>query len=121
MIQNNLAILKGAQDNNMNKEKETNLDNINVSKISDNDNIQYDDLSKSTIIISSDFDIAKNIKVISFTFSMFHSDISGKDIKEEHPLNKFSIYRILFVFHLDKSGKEINDEQFINIESIVSH
>ena len=146
MIQNNLAILKGAQDNNMNKEKETNLDNINVSKISDNDNIQYDDLSKSTIIISSDFDIAKNIKVIS-------SDVCGlgksfkikKEIKEEKKsyyhfplggkLTKSDIYKkILDLFKKiknnsnktnkkskDKTDNSQNHEEYSEFNNVAIH
>ena len=75
---------KYTKDNNMNKEKEWNLDNINGTLISNNDNFQDDDLSKSRIIIPSDFDITKNIKVIT-------SDVCGlgksfkikKEIKEK--------------------------------------
>ena len=52
------------------KEKEKNLDNINLSKISNNSIQDDDDVSKSKIIISPNFEITKNIKVIS-------SDVCG--------------------------------------------
>jgi len=75
-------IARGSKEINMDKEKI--LDDINLSYIS-NYSIQDDeDLSKSKIIISQEFDITKNIKVIS-------SDVCGlgksfkikKMIKEE--------------------------------------
>ncbi len=54
----------------MDKEKEKNLDDINLSKITNNSIQDDEDVSKSKIIISSDFEITKNIKVIS-------SDVCG--------------------------------------------
>jgi len=77
-------ISKESQDINIDKEKEKNWDNLNLSNISNNDGIQDDDALKSKIIISPDFDITKNIKVIS-------SDVCGlgksfkikKEIKNE--------------------------------------
>lgn len=57
----------------MDKENEKYLENINLSKFENNDSNSADDdndASKSEIIISSDFDITNNIKVIS-------SDVCG--------------------------------------------
>ena len=50
-----------------------------------------------------------NKKLISISL-LFHFDISGKDIKDEHPSNIFNIYFKLLFFHLDISGKDVNDE-----------
>ena len=49
------------------------------------------------------------------TLFVFHLDISGKDIKELHPLNIPLILVTLFVFHLDISGNDDKDEQLENI------
>ena len=67
-IRGNFFIPKESQ--NIDKEKEKNLDNLNLSNILNNDSIQDEDASKNKIIISPDFDIIKNIKVIS-------SDVCG--------------------------------------------
>jgi len=48
-------------------------------------------------------------------FDVFHFDISGKDINDEHPVNINSILVTLDVFHFDISGKDINDEHLENI------
>jgi len=82
-IPESIIIGKESQNINMDREKEKNLDNINLSKISNNNSIQDDDESKSRIIISTDFDIAKNIKVIS-------SDVCGlgKSFKIKKMINK---------------------------------
>ena len=50
--------------------------------------------------------------------SVFHFDISGNDIKEEHPLNKWLILLIFLISHLSKSGKEIKDLQEENMPHI---
>ena len=42
---------------------------------------------------------------------IFHFEISGNDLNEEHPENILLILLTFSVFHLDISGKEINDEQ----------
>ena len=100
---------KYTKDNIMNKEKEKNLDNINGSLISNYDNIQDVDLSKSRIIIPSDFNITKNIKVIT-------SDVCGlgksfkikKEIKEK---DKRKYFHFLLGGKLTKSDiyKKISD------------
>ena len=77
------CIPKESKDINM--DKENNLYNINLSNISNSTIEDKEDVSKSKIIISQDFDITKNIKVIS-------SEVCGlgksfkikKMIKEEH-------------------------------------
>jgi len=46
------------------------------------------------------------------TLSVFHLDISGKDINDEQFKNNPSILITLSVFHLDISGKDINDENY---------
>jgi hypothetical protein len=46
---------------------------------------------------------------------VFHLDISGKLVNDEHPQNKYIIVEILLVFHLERSGKEVKDEQPSNI------
>jgi hypothetical protein len=44
------------------------------------------------------------------TLFVFHLDISGKDIKDLHPLNIPLILVTLFVFHLDILGNDFNEE-----------
>ena len=44
---------------------------------------------------------------------VFHLDISGNDINDEHSKNNPLILFILFVFHLEISGKEIKDEHLL--------
>jgi hypothetical protein len=79
-------------------DKEKILDDINLSNIS-NHSIQDDeDLSKSKIIISQEFDITKNIKVIS-------SDVCGlgksfkikNDKRRRKKILSFSIRRKIII------------------------
>ena len=44
------------------------------------------------------------------TLLVFHFDILGKEIKEEHPLNTELISSISFVLNLDISGIDIREE-----------
>ena len=41
---------------------------------------------------------------------VFHFEISGNLINEEHLLNIFFIFKTFFVFHFEMSGKYFNDE-----------
>ena len=50
------------------------------------------------------------------TLLIFQLDISGKDFKEEQPLNNPLKSVVLFKFHLDISGKDIKEEQSSNIK-----
>ena len=43
-------------------------------------------------------------------FLVFHLNLSGKYINDEHFKNIESIFFTLLIFHLDISGKDINDE-----------
>ena len=45
---------------------------------------------------------------------VFHLDISGNDINEEHSLNMKLISLTLEVFNLDISGNDINEEHSLN-------
>ena len=53
----------------------------------------------------------QNKSIISDKLFVFHSDISGSDINEEHPNKKQLILVKLYEYHLDISGKDINEEQ----------
>ena len=57
----------------------------------------------------------KIILCLSITFDVFHFEISGNDINEEHPLNKLHISVTLEVFHFEMSGNDINDEHPLSI------
>ena len=133
----------------INMDKENNLNNINLSNISNNTIEDNEDVSTSKIIISQDFDITKNIKVIS-------SDVCGlgksfkikKMIKEEHKkyyhfllggkLTKNVIYqKISDLFKKIKkeekpqkdankksevkANKEQNDEEYSEFNNVVIH
>jgi len=99
-IRGSFYIYKESQDINIDKEKEKNLDNLNLSNILNNDSIQDEDASKNKIIISPDFDIIKNIKVIS-------SDLCGLGksfkIKKEIKNEKKTYYHFPLVGKLTKS------------------
>ena len=56
----------------------------------------------------------ENKKLIFLILFVFHLDISGKEIKDEHPENIPLISSILLVFHFDKSGNEIKEEHPAN-------
>ena len=43
-------------------------------------------------------------------FDVFHLEISGKDINEQHPENKQHIFVILPVINFEISFKDINEE-----------
>ena len=47
---------------------------------------------------------------MSFIFSVFHFEISGKDVNEEHLMNKPLIYSILSIFQTEISGNDFNEE-----------
>ena len=49
------------------------------------------------------------IPLISETLLVFHFEISGNDINDEHPLNILLILETLFVFHFEISGYDFND------------
>ena len=51
---------------------------------------------------------------MSITLVVFHFDISGKDINDEHPLNIPLKLVLIFVFHLEISGKDISDVHSLN-------
>ncbi len=51
------------------------------------------------------------MELISFTFEVFHLDISGKDKREEHFPNILFMTLTLAVFHLEISGIEITEAQ----------
>ena len=44
--------------------------------------------------------------------------MSGRDFKDEHPLNISFIFFTFSVFHFEISGKDIRDEQPLNISLI---
>ena len=53
----------------------------------------------------------KKIPEIEITFSIFHKEISGRFFTDKHLLNNPFIYFTLLVFHFDKSGKDSKEEQ----------
>ena len=53
------------------------------------------------------------------TLFVFHLEISGKDDKDSHPLNKNSISVTLFVFHPEISGKDDKDSHWLNKDFIL--
>ena len=53
------------------------------------------------------------------TLSIFHSEISGREEREELYENKFFILVILLVFHLLIFGKVFKAEQLANISQIL--
>ena len=60
------------------------------------------------------------MRLISVTLAVFHTDISGNNFKDLHPLNRLFIVVTLFVFHLDRSGKETKDSQSLKIPAILN-
>ena len=48
--------------------------------------------------------------LISVTLIVFHFEISGNDINDEHSQNKDFILITLLVFHFEISGISFNDE-----------
>ena len=57
---------------------------------------------------------------MSVTLFVSHSEISGKDVNNEHPSNILLISLTLLVFHFEISGKDNNDEHPENIELITN-
>ena len=51
----------------------------------------------------------KNKKLIFITFWVFHLEISGNVVKEEHLPNNPDNFLTLFMFHFEISGKDTND------------
>ena len=49
---------------------------------------------------------------------MFHFDISGNEIKDEHDKNILSIFSTFLVFHFDISGIDLNEEHAQNKQLI---
>ena len=53
-----------------------------------------------------------NIPSISVTLSVFHLEISGNEVNEEHWSNIPFILVTLSVFQLEISGNEVNEEHW---------
>ena len=131
------------------KEKEKNLDNINLSKISNNSIQDDDDVSKSKIIISPNFEITKNIKVISSDVCGLGKSFKIKKMIEEAKkkyyhfplggkLTKNVIYqKIFYLFKKikndakpqkdvntnskDENDKKINCEEYSEFDNVAIH
>ena len=53
--------------------------------------------------------------LIFLTLIVFHFEISGKDVNDDHNLKIYIILVTLLVFHFEISGKDDNDEHSLNI------
>ena len=125
------------------------MDNINLSKISNNSIQDDDDVSKSKIIISPNFEITKNIKVISSDVCGLGKSFKIKKMIEEAKkkyyhfplggkLTKNVIYqKIFYLFKKikndakpqkdvntnskDENDKKINCEEYSEFDNVAIH